>query len=35
MKSCNRAHYLNPEDSKKFDAFVSTCRAIAAAKADF
>lgn len=35
VKSYNRVHSLSQEDSKKFDAFVSPCRAIAAAKVDF
>jgi hypothetical protein len=34
-KSCNRAHSISKEDSKKFDKFVADCREAAAAKKDF
>jgi hypothetical protein len=34
VKSCNRVHMLSNEDKKKFDSFISSCRA-QAANADF
>jgi len=34
-KSCNRAHSISKEDSKKFDKFVADCREAAAVKKDF